>query len=67
MMTRVVGDNGDLFTIAEWQQHVQQGLFNKFDGSGSFVKDGEYMTSFLFDDVFGQIPAGATHVEWYNK
>jgi hypothetical protein len=66
-MTRVVGTYGDLFTIADWQQHVRGGLFNEYDGSGSFVKDGTYMTTNLFDDVFGPIPDGATHVEWYNK
>jgi hypothetical protein len=66
-MTRAVGDIGDLFTIEQWKHHVAVGLFNEFDGSGSFVKDGAYMTGFVFDDVFGPVPEGATHVEWYNK
>jgi hypothetical protein len=64
---RVVGDNGDLFTLAEWREAVTAGMFNHFDGSGSWVKDGAYMTGFVFDDVFGPVPEGATHVEWYNK
>jgi hypothetical protein len=64
---RKVGDVGDLFTLAEWQEAVKAGAFNHFDGSGSWVKDGEYMTDKVFDDVFGDVPEGATHVEWYNK
>lgn len=66
-----VGDNGDLFTIEEWRKAVDGGLFNSYDGSGSWVRfvgaDGEYMTDKLFDDVFCPVPDGATHVEWYNK
>lgn len=66
-MTRKVGKIGDLITIAEWREHVRRGWFNEFDGSGSFVRNGEYLTSMLYDNVFGPIPDGATHVEWYNK
>ena len=66
-MTRSVGDCGDLFTLDEWRSAVKSGMFNHFDGSGSWVKNGQYMTGFIFDDVFGTPPEGATHVEWYNK
>lgn len=66
-----VGDNGDLFTIEEWRKAVDSGLFNSYDGSGSWVQfvgtEGKYMTDCLFDNVFGPVPEGATHVEWYNK
>ena len=62
-----VGRNGDLFTVEEWKRNVSHGYFNEFDGSGSFVSNGKYVTGRLFDDVFGEIPEGVTHIEWYNK
>jgi hypothetical protein len=65
--TGEVGEIGDLFTVEEWRKAVEAGLFNSFDGSGAFVVDGEYLTGCVFDDVFGEIPPGVTHIEWYNK
>jgi hypothetical protein len=61
-------DECDLMTIEEWKNSVKLGHFNEYDGSGSFIKDGKFMSEErLFDDVFGDIPEGATHVAWYNK
>jgi len=67
-----VGEFGDLFTLDEWKKAVEGGLFNSYDGSGSWVQVNEhglasYVTDKLFDDVFSAPPEGATHVEWFNK
>lgn len=66
-MSKKVGEIGDLFTVDEWKEAVKSGCFNSYDGSGSWVRDGQFMTDRIFDDVFGPAPEGATHVEWYNK
>jgi hypothetical protein len=66
-MQRAIEPDDDLMTIEEWKNSVKMGFFNKMDGSGSWVKDGKFMTTFVFDDVFGPVPEGATHVVWYSK
>lgn len=57
----------DVYTLDEWKQNVKMGYFNEYDGSGCWLKDGEFMTKNVFDDVFTKPPEGATHVVWYNK
>lgn len=57
----------ELFTLADWKEAVEFGLFNEYDGSGCWLRDGKFMTDNIFDDVFKEPPEGATHVAWYNK
>lgn len=64
---RPIPDYADMFTLDDWRAAVRQGLFNEYDGSGCWVRDGKYMTKAVFDDVFGPTPDGATHVAWFNK
>jgi hypothetical protein len=64
---RDVDGYADVMTLSEWEDAVSDGLFNEDDGSGCWVKDGKYMFDSVFDDVFGPVPEGATHVAWFNK
>ena len=54
---------GDLMTVEEWNQAVDEGWFITTDGSGYWVKDGKECD----DEVFSSEPLDATHVMWYNK
>lgn len=56
----------DLVTVAQWLG-LRNRDFSHYDGAGKFVRDGEYMTSAPFDDVFGPIPPDATHIAWFNR
>lgn len=60
---RPVPKYGDLMTIEEWNDAVNDGYIMDDDGSGYWVKDG--MT--CDDSVFGTDQEDATHVIWYNK
>lgn len=67
-MSGPVSEDAFLMTIEEWRNSVKSGLFNEYDGSGEWVRDGQTMTDCIFDDVFNETPPeGATHVAWYNK
>lgn len=56
-----------LIPLDEWRASVAAGAFNRNDGSGCWVKDGQAMSDNCFDDVFSEPPSGATHVAWYNR
>lgn len=66
-VVRELNQDDDIYTCVEWQQSVKDGYFNCHDGSGAWIKNGQFMTGDVFDDVFGAPPEGATHVVWYNK
>ena len=52
----------DLMTVAEWL--AARGVYYRdYDGSGRFLKNGEYIDG----DVFGDAPIDATHVAWINR
>lgn len=58
-----VDEFGDLYTIKEWEESVNIGLFTNYDGSGYWVKN-EYASD---SEVFATPKLDATHVIWYNK
>lgn len=62
-----IRETDHVFTLDEWREAVGMGMFNEYDGSGAWAKDGQYLTGFVFDDVFAPAPEGATHVVWFNK
>lgn len=55
---------GDLYTVDEWKESVENGWIMDDDGSGYWVKDGLECRDC---DVFYSEPKDATHVMWYNK
>ncbi|QNN99994.1 hypothetical protein phiPsa267_142 [Pseudomonas phage phiPsa267] len=56
----------DLFTIKEFGECVKCGAFIPDDGCGYFGTETHYSYDFgVWSAV--EIPAGATHVHWYNK
>lgn len=59
-------DYGDLMPLNEWWESVDCGCFTSWDGSGYF-SNGTHHT--YEGSVFERenIPAGATHVLWFNK
>jgi hypothetical protein len=54
---------GDIFTVDEWREAVEDGDFCNYDGCGYWVKDGMESR----DEVFSTPQLDATHVAWYNK
>ncbi len=64
---RLVHPEDHVMMLEEWQQAVRCGYFNDMDGSGCWLSNGRFMTDAVFDDVFGPVPEGATHVVWFNK
>lgn len=57
---------GDLFTLEEWKEHLQNGLFIEDDGSGYWADDFKHTDD---GDVFdiSTKPDWATHILWFNK
>lgn len=60
-------DGGYMMTIDEWKESVESGGFIPDDGHGRWLKDGKPFSNEFSDDVFGPVPEGVTHVEWFNK
>lgn len=60
---RELPNYGDLMTIEEWKDAVEEGYIMDDDGSGNWVKDG-MMSRF---DPFSSEQEDATHVMWFNK
>jgi len=53
----------DVYTVEDWKEAVEDGVFGNFDGDGYWVKNG-YRSN---DEVFSTPMLDATHVTWYNK
>ena len=53
----------DIYTVKEWREALDMGLFWTYDGFGYWCKDG-YRSK---DEVFSTLQLDATHVIWYNK
>lgn len=58
---------GDLMTVAEWRDCVQDGAFRDYDGWGSLVKDGLQSNTNISPSQAHLIPPDATHINWYNR
>lgn len=61
---------GDKFTIEEFIQHVRDGLFINYDGSGYYATEEEVsripaIPSEIEYTQWGM--TGFTHVAWFNK
>lgn len=58
----------DVYTVEEFRKHAEQGSFIDYDGHGYPVKDGKADRSIVVKPSrLHEIPAGATHIVWYNK
>ena len=65
--TAKLPDYGDLYTVEEWKEALQDGSFISEDGSGYWVKNG-LMCRDWNEEVFAATrPLDATHVMWFNK
>jgi hypothetical protein len=60
---RDVDIDDDVYTIAQWNDAVNDGMIGNEDGSGYWMKDGKHCR----DEVFNSNQLDATHVVWYNK
>lgn len=66
--TEEIPDYGDIMTIEEWNDCVEQGFFTNDDGSGYFCKDGKMdRTIEVFSPQAAKMEIDATHVCWFNK
>lgn len=61
-------DEDDVYTVAEFCEHVRDKSFIDYDGYGHPVKDGKAdETVFIQPSTIDRIPADATHIVWYNR
>lgn len=56
-------DYGDLMTLAEFKQYLDDGSINSDDGTGYFAT----ATQMSRLTAFGLAPEWATHVMWFNN
>ena len=59
-----IPDYGDLMTVEDWNQAVEDGVFIDSDGCGYWVKNNKMARE---DEVFSTEQLDATHVMWFNK
>lgn len=65
MFEEKIDSYGDLFTIEEFRNCVEVGLFIPDDGCGYYGNSTNYTYSgCIWSDP---APEGATHIHWYNK
>lgn len=66
---RVVKDEDDIFTLDEFLDQCQSGMFVNSDGSGSYSKNGfiYWEDAVPSDFISGRINRDYTHVVWFNK
>lgn len=60
----------DIFTLTEFKQALQSGLFIPDDGCGYFGTETHFSFDFEIWEMLEKLktrPEGATHVHWYNK
>lgn len=57
---------GDVYTIEEFAESVKIGAFIPDDGCGMFGTEDHYSYSANVWTAT-KLPAGATHVHWFNK
>jgi len=61
----------DVYTIAEWLDHVKNGSFVDYDGYGYFVKDSLANEHHYVKPSQGENDAfetyDATHIIWFNR
>lgn len=61
-------DEDDVYTIAQFRDHVKSHSFVDYDGVGHPVKDKKADQSiWVKPSRLHEIPADATHIVWYNK
>ena len=61
-------EDDDIYTIHDFKESVELGLFIDDDGFGHPMKDGKINPDFnVQPSAVENIPEDATHVVWYNK
>lgn len=66
------GDNGDLMTLEDWRESVEDGMFIDDDGFGDEVRwvDGEdpkVLEEWIYPSEADRLNPETTHILWYNK
>jgi hypothetical protein len=56
----------EIVPLAQWLL-LRNREINHYDGRGKFLRNGTYLTDAPFDDVFGELPDGVTHIAWINR
>jgi hypothetical protein len=67
--------NDTVYTIADWEDCVRDGLFIDYDGSGYFCNPETKLELFAFDvypsmigePAYEQRKAEWTHINWFNR
>ena len=58
----------DVYTVEEFRQYCENGMFIDYDGFGHPVKDKKADTSIcIVPSKLKRIPADATHIVWFNR
>ncbi len=63
---RPIPDYGDVFTVKDFYDCVDSGLFNDYDGFGKYATEKEISDEVVdLSDV--KVNTEYTHVVWFNK
>lgn len=63
-----LGEEDDVYTIAEFKKFCECGAFVDYDGHGYPVKDSLADRDIIIKPSrLNRLPADATHVVWYNR
>jgi hypothetical protein len=61
-------DEDDVYTVDEFRNLVEAGMFIDYDGFGHPVKDGKADSGInIYPSQVSKIPEDATHIVWYNQ
>lgn len=62
-------DEDDVYTVAEFMDHVREGSFIDYDGHGHPVRDGLADETIFINpsSAHALIPNDATHIVWFNR
>lgn len=72
-ITNTIKEDDDIFTLADWRENVECGMFMDCDGFGdAIIWDGksdtyEVVEEWIYPSGQASLHDSVTHIIWYNK
>lgn len=61
-------ETGNLMTVEEFREYVEDGFLVDYDGHGRLVRNGEVeRKGYILPSEVNEIPQDVTHIRWYNR
>lgn len=68
MYTEQIEKDDTIYTVEEFVEYCQDGLFIDYDGFGHPIKDKLINPDIcIYPSKLNKIPDDATHIVWYNR